>query len=134
MWSGHRRTAQHLPHRPRRPPTRKERKERPREGTTRKLATVPGVTRKRSGDRGHSSVGAMRDDRHAVTSRVRCALLSSTVMASDPKGATKVVSRSVALAQGKTREQRVQRLKARVQDGPLDPVPSLDALMAELGE
>jgi hypothetical protein len=46
----------------------------------------------------------------------------------------KVVTRSVAQAQGRTREQRIERLKKSLTLRLTDPIPAIDALMAELAE
>lgn len=57
----------------------------------------------------------------------------SVTIASMASGDDKT-SRSVTLAQEKAREQRVQRLKKVLEARLGDPLPSVDALMAELGE
>src|SRR5687767_421039 len=55
-------------------------------------------------------------------------------MPESAKAPAKSVSRSVALAAERTRKQRVQRLKKTLDDRLVDPIPAIDALLAELGE
>jgi hypothetical protein len=57
---------------------------------------------------------------------------SIDAMPSNPQASSKVVSKSVAVAQERTRKQRIQRLEQTLKERLVDPVPALDALMAEL--
>lgn len=53
---------------------------------------------------------------------------------SDDRPGLKGLTESVSMAQSKLREQRVQRLKQTLEKRLTDPIPTVDALMAELGE